>query len=317
MKGCILHRISCIGILLISMFSYAQQPTVKNAEQNNLEFQQHFFEALKQKAINNFSKAIESLEKCNQLNADNVAVDFEFSKNYLLSKKYLEAEVFIDKALQKEPDNKFLKLHKVAIFKAQQNFIDAIKLQKELVVMYPNLSDDLVLLFIQNQDYKAAEDLILEIDKNGLKSLKTIGYKDYLVSRKETVSVVNTQNTVENTTVESLRQEYKKSNDYAVLKQLLVLELNQQLFTNVYEYSKSGLELYPAQPFLYLINATALNKLKKYNDAITVLTIGIDFVIDDTAIEADFYQQFSIAYLGVDNKVEATKFKQKEMQLRN
>ena len=62
--------------------------------------------------INLFGKAIGSLEKCNQLDSENVAVDFELSKNYLLLKKYFEAEIFIDKALEKEPNNKYLILHK-------------------------------------------------------------------------------------------------------------------------------------------------------------------------------------------------------------
>ena len=299
------------------MFSYAQQPFITTSNKNNLEFQQHFFEALKQKSINNFSKAIVSLEKCNQLDSVNVAVDFELSKNYLLSKKYFEAEIFIDKALQKEPDNKFLKLHKVAIYKAQQNFKKAIELQKELVKIYPNLSDELVLLLIQNQNFEEAESLIVEIENNGLKSLKTIGYKAYLLSKKVNNSVVKGVFLPKSNTVEALRNEYLNTKEYVTLNQLLLLELDQQLFDMVNEDSKSGLELYPAQPFLYVTNAIALNKLEKYNEAITVLTIGIDFVVDDKKMESDFYEQLSIAYFGVGNKSEAIKFKQKAAQLRD
>ncbi|MBI9040816.1 hypothetical protein [Lutibacter sp.] len=317
MKSNFIHKIVSVGILIISLFSYAQQPTVNLAEQKNLEFQQQFFEALKQKSINNFSKAIESLEKCKQLDTANVAVDFELSKNYLLIKKYFEAAIFIDKALQKEPDNKYLLLHKVAICKEEQNFEKAIALQKELVKKYPNLNDELVLLFIQNQDFNEAESLITEIENNGLKSIKTIGYKAYLLSRKKTNTIAEQQNTIKNVTVESLRIAYEKSKEYADLKQLLLTEMAQQLFENVYEDSKNGLELYPAQPFLYVTNATALNTLEKYNEAITVLTIGIDFVVDDTKMEIDFYQQLSLAYLGIGNKVEAEKFKKKAAQLRN
>ncbi|WP_090223706.1 tetratricopeptide repeat protein [Lutibacter maritimus] len=310
------HKIVYIGILIISLFSYAQQPIIANVNTNNLEFQQHFFEALKQKSINNFSKAIVSLEKCNQLDSESLAVDFEFSKNYLFLKKYFEAEIFIDKALQKEPNNKYLILHKIAIFKAQQNFESAIKLQRNLVKIYPDLSDDLVLLYIQNQNFEEAEKLIDEIDKNGLKSLKTIGYNDYLLSKKGLKPNDKEIISAKNTTIESLRKDYLKTKDYAILNQLLKLELEQQLFDILNEDSKSGLELYPAQPFLYLTNATALNKLEKYNDAITVLTIGIDFVIDDRIMEANFYEQLSIAYFGIGNKTEATKFKQKAAQLR-
>ena len=84
------------------------------------------------------------------------------------------------------------------------------------------------------------------------------------------------------------------------------------LFTD----SKNGLEIYPTQPFLYFMNGLALNKLAKYNEAIAVFTIGIDFVIDNIDLEANFYQQLSISYEGLNNKNEALKYKHKAEQLR-
>ncbi len=59
----------------------------------------------------------------------------------------------------------------------------------------------------------------------------------------------------------------------------------------MYVDSKEALELFPAQPYLYKMNGFASNKLGKYNEAIDVLTLGIDFVIDNTILEADFYEQ--------------------------
>ena len=120
MKNKKLHTYLLVGIILISTFSYAQK--INSVEENNLKFQTHFFEALKQKAIKNYSKAIESLEKCYEIDSLNLAVEFELSKNKLLLKNYFEAELFINKALIKEPNNSYLLRHKVAIFSAQRNF---------------------------------------------------------------------------------------------------------------------------------------------------------------------------------------------------
>ena len=92
--------------------------------------------------------------------------------------------------------------------------------------------------------------------------------------------------------------------------------MNLQQFERVVEDCKNGLELFPAQPFLYKTYALALNKLGKYNEAITVLTIGIDFVFDDAQTEADFFEQYAISYTGLGNKEEALKNKQKELKLR-
>ncbi len=305
-------------MVLISILSYAQEPTVNIKEEKNLEFQTYFFEALKQTAIKNYGKAIEQLEKCNQLDSSNVAVNFEFSKNYLLLKNYFEAGIFIENALGKEPQNIYLLSHKVAVYKAQQMFDLAIEVQKELVKIKPIYNDELVLLYIQNQNFAEAKNLIKKIEENGLKTTKINGYKDYLLKLAEISKVeIQPENDLTNNDIETLKISFNKSQDYNVLNEILVRELNSQMFDLLYVDSKDGLELFPAQPFLYKMNAIALNKLEKYNEAIIVLTIGIDFVIDDNEMEADFYEQFSIAYEKLGNKSEALKYKQKEIELRN
>ena len=56
-------------------------------EQKELDFQKFFFDALQQKAIGNYDKAIEALENCQNIRKDDVAVIFEFSKNYFEQEK--------------------------------------------------------------------------------------------------------------------------------------------------------------------------------------------------------------------------------------
>lgn len=130
-----LHNIFLVGIVIFSSFSYAQN--IVNQEELDLKFQEHFFEALKESTTNNYSKAIENLEKCAAIDSVNLAVDFEFSKNYLLLKKYYEAEIFINNALAKDSENRYLLKHKVKILKAQRNYKDAIEIQKQLVKIKP------------------------------------------------------------------------------------------------------------------------------------------------------------------------------------
>ena len=146
----------------IAVDSIAVQKNESIEEQNNLKFQEHFFEALKQKSIKNYSKAIESLEKCYEIYSDDLAIEFEFSKNYYFLRKFDEAELFINKALKKEPKNYFLLAHKVEIFKAQRNYIDAIEIQKQINQINQKYADELVLLYIQNKQLDKAEKLIAE-----------------------------------------------------------------------------------------------------------------------------------------------------------
>ena len=67
-------------------------------------FQEHFFEALKQKAIENYEKAIIELKACEKLQPNNAVVFFELGKNYKLLKNYELAISNLQKANSLEPN---------------------------------------------------------------------------------------------------------------------------------------------------------------------------------------------------------------------
>lgn len=317
MKGLSLHKSWMIGIVFISTILCAQEPIIETSEQKDLEFQTHFFEALKQTAINNYSKAIESLELSSGIYPTNVAVNFEFSKNYFALKKFNEASIFLEKAIEKEPANRFLLAHKVAILKAQQLFAKAIEIQNELVNINPKYKEDLVQLYIQNQQIDVAEKLISELEKSGGISSKIAGLKEFILQKRMVTEPTKKDvNTIVNSDLNSLKSEFSSKKEYKILLEILKQEIALNQFDLVVEDCKNGLELFPAQPYLYKTYALALNKLEKYNDAIAVLSIGIDFVFDDPTMEANFYEQFAISYTGLKKNAEAEKYKQKELKLR-
>ena len=314
-KQVLTHFLFLFSVFFLSMLN-AQNNTI--TEENNLKFQNYFFEALKQKAIKNYGKAIENLEKCYQIDSANTAVEFELSKNYLLQENYMVAQVFIDRALKRQPHNLHLLKHKVLIYKNEGNLPMAILHQKNVVKIQPVLNDELVVLYFQNEDYDAAEKLLSEIEKNALSTPKTLHYKRYLEEKKLIKSEKNNQNTpIKNSTIAQLKSEFDTGKSFKILQELLNKEANENLFDLLYTDSLAALELFPAQPFVYFMNGFALNKLGKYNEALSVLTIGIDFVIDNTQLEANFYEELANAYSGLNNTKEAQKFRNKAMELRN
>lgn len=303
-------------MLFISSISFAQK--INAAEESSLKFQTHFFEALKQKAIKNYGKAIESLEKCNEIDSLNVPVLFEFSKNHLELNNYLAAELFIDKALQPEPENKYLLQHKVAVLKAQRNFNEAIEVQKKILKIQPKESEELAFLYIQNQNFAEAEALIAKIEENAMATLRVKSFKSFLENRKAVSEKMEkpVEISTRNADIETLKKAYAENRDFKTVQEILVKEANGELFYAVYADSKAALELFPEQPFLYKMNGLALNKLGKYNEAIAILSIGIDFVMDNSAMESDFYEQLSVSYEKMGNKSEALKYKQRATALR-
>ena len=94
---------------------------------------------------------------------------------------------------------------------------------------------------------------------------------------------------------------YKKgikidSDNYGLLKNTIVLQIDIEKYEDAIALSTVGLEIFPAQSLLYLLNGIANNELKNVNQAIEILETGLDYLFDDPKMECDFYQQLAIAY---------------------
>ncbi|MEZ4856923.1 MAG: tetratricopeptide repeat protein [Gelidibacter sp.] len=98
---------------------------------------------------------------------------------------------------------------------------------------------------------------------------------------------------------EALKQE---PTNFAVIKDVLLLQIDLEMNQKAIQKSNETLELFPAQPILYLINGVAYNKMKQAKKAIQNLETGLDYVVDDPKMETDFYTQLSLAYK-LDNNI--------------
>lgn len=121
--------------LLISLKGLAQD-SIPNApdltEEMELKFQQFFFKALSEKAIENYQKAIENLESCNQIIPNDIAVFFEFSKNHLELENTLLAKEYIERALKKDPENGWMQKHLAKILIKEKQYRAPKKSQQEI-----------------------------------------------------------------------------------------------------------------------------------------------------------------------------------------
>ena len=112
----------------------------------------------------------------------------------------------------------------------------------------------------------------------------------------------------------SLIDQFKSDKSYKILAQILNLSIDNP--TELLKYSEDGITLFPAQPFVYLMKAKALNHQEKYNKALSTLQNGIDFVIEDQ-MEVDFYKEFVITYKGLGNLEKENKYQQKLNKLKS
>ncbi|WP_274474802.1 tetratricopeptide repeat protein [Mangrovimonas aestuarii] len=408
-------------------------------------FQEHFFEALKQKGIENYDRAVSELLKCLEIDDSESVVYYELGKNYNQLKNFGAAEDALKKAVRKEPDNEWYLDELYDVYAQQDDYDKAIKTVKQLVKYHPDYKEDLAALYVKTERYNDALEILDELDEDlGIsfrrdqlrnqiyditgrkkdqienleervedhpdqesnylaliyrysennekekayetaKKLLEIKpnsqmvhlalYKFYLDDNKpdqavESMKIVmkspqikpeakmlvlsdfvkfvgdNPQyepNLVEATTIsgdvnsatsyvevaqyflskgdknkalkyyqEALNLE---SDNFGVIRNILLLQIDLKQFEEAHKGSGRAIIKYPSQPVLYLINGVALNNLNEPQKAITTLEMGLDYIIDDAAMEADFYQQLSEAHTLLNNIDKAKQFNDKAKQL--
>lgn len=439
-----------IGILFNPLTSYAQVDFSKRPDDDlgNVEdeFQEYFFEALKQKGIENYDRAVDALQKCLNLNSKLPVIYFELGKNYNKLKNFGAAERNLKKAISMQPDNVWFLDELYDVYFQQNDIKNALKTIKQLVKYHPDYKEDLASLYVREEKYKQALSILDELDtefghsdsrdamrndiynitgnstdlienleqriaknpnnednhlkliyrysqagdhKNAYKAANNLLkvkpdskfvhlalYKFYLQDNKvqeaiNSVKIVLTSPVINadakakvlkdfvafvaaNPEYESdlvditaliddnkdaqthsdlghyylkagdkvkalsnFKEALKQSpNDFKLIKDVLLLQLDIKDYKAVIKDSERALQLYPAQPILYLMNAVANNNLGESKKAIDNLEMGLDFLIDNPSMEADFYSELSIAYKALNNISKSETFAKKAKALK-
>ncbi|NCO63558.1 MAG: tetratricopeptide repeat protein [Flavobacteriales bacterium] len=165
------------GMLLYPQLQFAQvdfnkKPTDDLGDTEDA-FQELFFEALKQKGIENYDRSVEALLKCIALNNSQSVLYYELGKNYMRLKNFGAAEESLKKAVDKQPDNEWY-LKTLYDLYVQQNEPDkALKTLKELVQYHPDYKEDLVALYMSMKKFNEAIKLLDELDaKSGISATR-------------------------------------------------------------------------------------------------------------------------------------------------
>lgn len=261
------------------------------------DFQEHFFEALKQKGIENYDKAVDELLKCKKLQPDNDVVDYELGRNYKELKAYDQAEAYLLAAVEKKPEIWYLDAL-FGVYEARGETDKAIEVGQRLAKSNGKYKENLVRIYMDTRRYEEALALIKELDARLGRSEEREQQKLWISTRlrehtseeaKQPEAIVPEETEEKN----ELQEIYRKIENY------------KKLFNHreVLERATEALEIYPSQPKLYYDRAHALNRLKRHEEAITALQTALDYLIDDTRLENDIYREFVIAYNSLgDNK---------------
>lgn len=156
------------GILLCAQNAFAQVDFNKrpddDLEQTEDRFQELFFEALKQRGIENYQKAIEALNQCLNIKRKEAVVYFELGKNYNALKNFGAAEDALSEAISLDPKNEWYLDQLYQVYSNQNNISKAVKTLKQLVKYHPDYKEDLAGFYVKTKKYKEALRLLDDLD---------------------------------------------------------------------------------------------------------------------------------------------------------
>ena len=410
------------------------------------DYQESFFEALKQKGIENYDRAVSALQKCLEIDDSKPVIYFELGKNYKHLKNFSEAEKALKKAISMQPDNEWFLDELYDVYFRQDDIDNAIVTLKQLVKYHPDYKQDLATLYIKKEKFTEALQLINELDNqygtdevrtqmrdniysltgdasDQIEKLKSrisanpnnennylqliyrysqtgktkeafstaqdllkakpnskyahlALYKYYLEENSigkavSSMKLVLKASEIDETTkgkvlkdfvafveknpqykkdlieatdgVDTNKSEealanlgtyYSKSgdkekalknfkealsknpNDFKLMRDVILIHIDLKQYEEALKQSNTALELYPAQPILYLLSGVSQINLNQSKKAIDSLEMGLDFLVENPKMERDFYLQLSEAYAKQNNNTKSQTFAKKAQAIK-
>ncbi len=165
-----------IGLFVLPNFALAQDEGLDIAAISD-EFENYYYESIKQTGIENYDKAILELEKCLQLQPNNEVVCFMLGKNYLYQKKYDLAYQNFEKATEINPKNRWYWVGMYDACYESKDFLKAIPVVQKLVEFKIDYNEDLTSLYMNTQQFDKALLLINELNETIGETEKRDNYK--------------------------------------------------------------------------------------------------------------------------------------------
>lgn len=310
MKRLIFHFLLFIGVLTSPISLHAQEkvPEINIEESAEVfleeysdEFEEAFFEALKQKGIENYDRAINLFLECKRVDNKNVVVDHELAKAYYLNKEYNLARGYGVAALISDPENMWYLNTLVEILGKQGGTVES--LDMNLLTDNLKLRENLALIYYQKEQYEDALSVLKNLKKSTFLNDLTLKINDSIEKRDK-----NSQKTSFSATVENSSESTSSVNGYKSQIEGLIRSNN---YTILKQVASEAVENYPSQPYFYYAQGYALNKSGKYRDAIEVLETSLDYMLADIALANKIYTALSEAYTGINNSVKANMYLRK------
>ena len=105
-----------------------------------------------------------------------------------------------------------------------------------------------------------------------------------------------------------------EKNDYMVWERVMYLDNDLQEWNELYQHTKEIMELFPNQPQGYFFHAIACVQLEKYDETVTVVDEGLDYVVQNPQLKGNFLMLKGEAIYKENDKEEAYKLFDKALE---
>ncbi|MCK0192611.1 ChAPs family protein [Arenibacter sp. F20364] len=291
-----------MGLFLIPTSGCAQENEIEEEESAEVfleeytdEFQEKFFEALKQKGIENYDRAINLFLECKRLEPNNSVLDHELAKAYLASKKMVLAQEYGIAAVKGKPDDYWVLNTLVNIVQRQGSGLDVVK--DKIPYNNAKLLENLAMIYFKQENYDNALKIL-----NGMKV--TVFSKDLTSRISNSIKVREDKEKLKDTIVVEVQEENPMDSYVAIITGYL----SKSDFKNAEGVSVEALEIFPAQPYFYYAYGLSLNKGKKHKEAIVILESGLDYLLDDVDLANKMYKELVDANNALGNSSKANMY---------
>ncbi|MCO5724264.1 tetratricopeptide repeat protein [Robiginitalea marina] len=276
-----------LGIVLGGLSGYGQEEGSAewSADEYTDRFQEAFFEALKQKGIENYDRAETLLLEARQIDPGNPVVDFELARVMILEKKYPEAEDYALEALRARPGNYWFLQTFMEALEKQHKPLDTHR--ETLPAGLPEFRLNLARWYLDSGKAEAAE-----------AELSRMPPGPEVENLRERASRMKAggRASINSTGGQEAKEPDPGRGSVANLEQELESLLEAGQWPSLEKMSEGAIETYPLQPYFYYAYGMAKLRQDRPREAVSILEEGESLLVGNSEVARKIYSALAEAY---------------------